>query len=88
MAKVVAIAIENDRISRERLTLIQQLETALESRVAIEQAKGILAKHLDIGLNDAFGLLRQRARSSRRLLKDVATEVIETRGEAYTADRR
>ena len=88
MAKVVAIAIENDRISRERLTLIQQLETALESRVAIEQAKGILAKHLDIGLNDAFGLLRQRARSSRRLLKEVATEVIETRGEAYTADRR
>jgi GAF domain-containing protein len=88
MAKVVAIAIENDRISRERVTLIQQLETALESRVAIEQAKGILAKHLDIGLNEAFGLLRQRARSSRRLLKDVATEVIETRGEGYTADRR
>jgi GAF domain-containing protein len=88
MAKVVAVAIEHDRIARERATLIAQLETALESRVAIEQAKGILAKHLDISLNDAFGLLRQRARSSRRLLKDVAAEAIESRGEGYTADRR
>ena len=87
MARVAAIAIENDRVSRERVTLIVQLETALESRVAIEQAKGILANHLDIGLNDAFGLLRQRARSSRRMLKDVAAEVVKTRGNGYTANR-
>jgi len=84
MAKVAAVSIEQDRISRERATLVVQLETALESRVAIEQAKGVLAKHLDIGLTDAFDLLRKRARSSRRLLKDVATEAIESRGEGFT----
>lgn len=85
MAKVAAIAIEKDQVSRERVTLISQLETALESRLAIEQAKGVLAAHLDIGVNEAFALLRQRARSNRRLLKDVATEVVTTRGHDYTA---
>ena len=57
-----------------------QLETALESRVAIEQAKGILAHHLDIGLDEAFVLLRHRARSQRRLVKDVAVAAINNRG--------
>ena len=80
MARVAAIVIEKDRVSHERATLIGQLETALESRVAIEQAKGILANHLDIDLNDAFERMRHRARSSRRLLRDVAAEVIANRG--------
>ena len=87
MAKVAAISIEKDRVSSERATLIEQLETALESRVAIEQAKGILANHLDIDLNEAFGLLRHRARSSRRLLKDVATDAINNGVGDYTAAR-
>jgi GAF domain-containing protein len=86
MAKVAAIAIEKDQVSRDRATLIVQLETALESRVAIEQAKGILSSRLDIGLNDAFLLLRQRARNSRRLLRDVAAEVVETKGDDYSAN--
>ena len=85
MAKVAAIVIEKDQVSRERQTLIGQLETALESRVAIEQAKGVLVANLDIGANEAFALLRQRARSNRQLLKDVATEVVETRGQDYAA---
>ena len=85
MAKVAAIVIEKDQVSRERATLIGQLETALESRVAIEQAKGVLVANLDIGANEAFALLRQRARSNRQLLKDVATEVVETRGQDYAA---
>jgi GAF domain-containing protein len=87
MAKVVAIGIEKDTVSRQRVSLIVQLETALESRVAIEQAKGILATHLDIDLHDAFVLLRQRARSSRRLLKDVAVEVVKSRGDGFSAER-
>jgi GAF domain-containing protein len=86
MAKVAAIAIEKDQVSRDRATLIVQLETALESRVAIEQAKGILASRLDIDLNDSFVLLRQRARNSRRLLRDVAAEVVATKGDDYSAN--
>ncbi|MDQ4007543.1 MAG: GAF and ANTAR domain-containing protein [Actinomycetota bacterium] len=84
MADVAAIAIDQVRLSRERVTLIEQLETALESRVAIEQAKGVLAHHLDVGLDEAFHLLRDRARRSRRLLKDVAQEVIDSRGADYS----
>ena len=80
MADVTAVAIENVRLAHERVGLIVQLETALESRVAIEQAKGILAYHFDIGLDEAFVLLRHRARSQRRLLKDVAVEAINNRG--------
>ena len=86
MAHVAAVAIEQDRISRERARLIAQLEGALETRVTIEQAKGMLANHLDIDLNEAFGRLRHRARSSRRLLAEVAEEAVVNRGRDYTAD--
>jgi len=71
---------DRERSARPRARGGVQLETALESRVAIEQAKGILAYHLDIGLDEAFVLLRHRARSQRRLLKDVAVEAINNRG--------
>ena len=86
MADVASAAIEQVRLSQERVALIVQLETALESRVVIEQAKGILAYHLDIDLQEAFLLLRHRARNSQRLLRDVAMETIENRGGGYTAD--
>lgn len=86
MAKVAAIAIEKDTERRERATLIEQLETALESRVAIEQAKGVLASHLDMDPHDAFRLLRQRARETRRLLRDVASEVVKTRGTSFSTN--
>jgi GAF domain-containing protein len=80
MATVAAVAIEQVRLSRQRATLVEQLETALESRLAIEQAKGILAARLDISLDEAFVVLRDHARSSRRLLKDVAREAIRSGG--------
>ena len=86
MADVAAAGIEQVRLARERVALIVQLETALESRVVIEQAKGILAYHLDIDLQEAFLLLRHRSRSSQRLLEDVAVEAIASRGHDYTSD--
>jgi len=57
----------------------EQLQGALTSRVAIEQAKGILAERLDIGPEDAFILLRRAARSSRIKLRDLAGEVVASR---------
>ena len=48
-------------------------------------AKGMLANHLDIDLNEAFGGLRHRARSSRRLLSEVAAEAVINRGRDYTS---
>ena len=88
MIDVAVTAIEHGRLSRARITLIEQLEVALESRVAIEQAKGVLATHLDIGVQEAFALLRQRARDSHRLLKEVAVETVNNGGTDFADLRR
>jgi hypothetical protein len=57
----------------------EQLRTALESRIVIEQAKGILSERFGISLDDAFGVLRRAARSSRRRLHELAKDVTATR---------
>ena len=56
-----------------------QLEQALETRLVIEQAKGVLAERHRLDLDSAFEILRRGARSSRRKIHDVATEVIASR---------
>jgi hypothetical protein len=60
---------------RER---VAQLQTALETRIVVEQAKGILAERFKLTVDDGFLLLRYAARSSRTNLHDLATEVITT----------
>jgi hypothetical protein len=61
---------------RER---VSQLEHALESRVVVEQAKGILAERFHLAVDDAFLVLRYAARSSRRDIHEVAREVVTSR---------
>jgi AmiR/NasT family two-component response regulator len=56
-----------------------QLERALESRIVIEQAKGVLAERFELGIDDAFGLLRRAARSHHRRLHELAREVVDSR---------
>jgi AmiR/NasT family two-component response regulator len=53
-----------------------QLESALRSRIVIEQAKGILAERYRLDVAHAFTLLRRAARSNNRKLRDLATEVV------------
>jgi AmiR/NasT family two-component response regulator len=53
-----------------------QLQGALKSRVVIEQAKGIVAEHNHISVDDSFKVLRRYARSSNRMLGQVAGDVI------------
>src|SRR6266496_151750 len=52
-----------------------QLEHALHSRVAIEQAKGIVAERYGLGLDEAFQLIRRAARSHRIKLHDLARAI-------------
>lgn len=54
----------------------RQLETALVSRIVIEQAKGILAERNGIGVEEAFERLRHEARSARRKIHEVAADVV------------
>ncbi len=56
-----------------------QLQTALDTRVVIEQAKGVLAERFALSPDDAFTLLRGAARSSGRRIHDLAREVVETK---------
>jgi transcriptional regulator with GAF, ATPase, and Fis domain len=77
---VATIGILQQRVRHEQEALIEQLRTALASRVVIEQAKGMLAERLSLGTEQAFGLLRQYARNRNRRLTDLARAVIE--GEA------
>jgi hypothetical protein len=53
-----------------------QLQKALESRVAIEQAKGMLAERLGVSLDEAFAFLRSAARSQGIKLAVLAGEVV------------
>ena len=57
--------------------LAEQLQHALDSRVVIEQAKGVLARTHDTDVSEAFERLRRYARSNNRKLHDVAGEVID-----------
>jgi hypothetical protein len=58
------------------LERIAQLETALSSRIVIEQAKGILARALDLGVAEAFEKLRLTARSNGVKLHDLAAAIV------------
>jgi AmiR/NasT family two-component response regulator len=72
---VVRRLAEDNAALRERAG---QLEEALESRIAIEQAKGVLAERLSTTPDDAFVLLRRAARSSQARLHDLASVVVST----------
>ena len=58
------------------LRRVIQLQTALESRAVIEQAKGILAGRLRLAVGEAFEVLRHAARSSGRELHELAAEIV------------
>ena len=58
---------------------VAQLEHALESRIVIEQAKGILAERFGLDVQEAFDLLRRSARSNRTKIHDLARRVVDSR---------
>jgi AmiR/NasT family two-component response regulator len=57
----------------------RHLRIALESRIVIEQAKGVLVERFDLSPEAAFEPLRSAARRSRRPVRDVAAEIVKTR---------
>ena len=74
-----AVSPEGQRARLEELEVENaQLHAALDSRVVIEQAKGILAERFRLEVHEAFLLLRRAARTNRRALHAVAVAVIES----------
>lgn len=62
--------------ARERERLAEQLQHALDHRVVIERAVGVVMGRQDINAVAAFNQLRQRARNERRPVADVAAELL------------
>jgi GAF domain-containing protein len=78
LADVATIGILQERAIRRGEVLTEQLQTALNSRVIIEQAKGVLAQYGSLSMAAAFDRLRRYARTHNARLSEVARQVIET----------
>jgi GAF domain-containing protein len=87
LADIASMALVQERAVRESRHVAQQLQDALNSRVTIEQAKGILAERAQISVDDAFAQLRAYARRSNHSLSNVGRELIEGRLDADTLAR-
>ncbi|MFJ1761288.1 GAF and ANTAR domain-containing protein [Amycolatopsis sp. NPDC088138] len=77
LADTATIGILQERAVRHGETMSEQLQTALNSRVTIEQAKGVLAVTGGLTMDGAFGALRGYARSNSLRLSDVARALAE-----------
>ena len=77
LADVATIGLLHERSMRHGDTLNEQLQTALNSRVLIEQAKGKLAERLGLDMDQAFNLLRDYARNRNLRLSDLAQAFID-----------
>lgn len=78
-ADVASVAIVQDQVTRLAAIREAHLRHALISRVAIEQAKGMIAQHARVDMNQAFARLRSHARSNNLNLTQVAQDVIAAR---------
>lgn len=87
LADVATVAVVQARQLNRVETLASQLQTALNSRILIEQAKGALSYMVSVNVDAAFAIMRQRARSTRTPLAEVAEAVLDRRadGGSYRA---
>jgi GAF domain-containing protein len=77
IADVATIGILHERTLRESAILTEQLQAALNSRIVIEQAKGVISHTRGVSIDDAFGLMRQYARSHSMGLSIVAARIVD-----------
>jgi GAF domain-containing protein len=73
---IATISIVQDRLTRDRTVLNEQLEHALTSRVAIERATGIVAGRLTMDVDQAFALLRSVCRRHNRRLSALSEDIV------------
>lgn len=76
LANVATIGILQERNVRSSRLLSEQLQRALDSRILVEQAKGVIAATTGMNMGDAFAALRAYARNGNLPLRKVADDVI------------
>jgi GAF domain-containing protein len=81
LADVATIGILHRRSAHRSTMVAEQLQHALNSRIVIEQAKGVLAERSNMTMQSAFEVLRRHARNHNLKLTDVALAVV--RGELF-----
>jgi GAF domain-containing protein len=79
LADVATIGILQERSIRSAQLVSEQLQHALDSRILLEQAKGVLSATAGISTSAAFNAMRTYARSRNLPLRQVADDVIERR---------
>jgi GAF domain-containing protein len=78
LAHVASVALVTGNAAADQVHVNQQLQIALDSRVFIEQAKGVIAEYSNVTMDEAFDLLRNYSRGSNQKLTDVS-EALTTR---------
>jgi len=76
LADVATVGILQQRVINARELLAEQLQEALNSRVMIEQAKGVLAERTGVQVDQAFELIRSHARRGGIPLRQVVDGVL------------
>ena len=66
-------------LSETRETIVTQLQHALEARVEIERAVGVVMALENLDASAAFERLRRVARASRQRVREVSRQVVEYR---------
>jgi len=79
LADVASVALVQERASADQTALATHLQDVLSSRIAVEQAKGVIAYAGDLDVGQAFERLRRYARDHDLRLTDVAAAVVERR---------
>lgn len=76
LVHVASVAIVNEKSASDRDVINAQLQHALNSRIVLEQAKGVLAYAGKLDMDRAFNVLRRYARDHGARLSDVASRIV------------
>jgi GAF domain-containing protein len=76
-ADAATISILQDRVLDSAQVLADQMQHALHSRIALEQAKGIVAEVLVVSMDEAFDVLRGHARANTLKLSELSRRLVE-----------
>jgi AmiR/NasT family two-component response regulator len=75
-ANIATISILQARETHDARVVIDQLQRALDTRVVIEQAKGFIAHHANVTLDESFARIRRYSRNNKLRLSNVAQDIV------------